>query len=481
MRVLITGGTGFIGRALVPLLHSRGHSVVVVTRSNALAHSRLGGEIETVAAGSTEVLIAALERCDAVVNLAGEPIAGARWTAKRRRALWDSRVGLTRRLVDVLAATRRRPRVLVSGSAVGYYGDRGEEPLGEGARPGSDYLARLCQAWEVEALRASDLGMRVVTLRTGVVLGRDGGALGKMLLPFRWGVGGPLGSGRQYLPWIHLHDLARIIAEALVDERFHGPVNGVAPTPVTNREFAKALGKAVNRPAVCPVPTAVLRAVLGESSIVLIGSQRADAARLRQLAFPFEFATLDAALADIIGGSPVVVGPVSATNPADSVDTVTGRQYLASRRPRYELKTTTTVAAPIEETFAFFSCAENLGLLTPAAMRFSLVGGAPAIAEDAAMEYRMRVGPVPIRWRSRIVGWRADGFVDFQEKGPYRSWWHEHSFRSAGTSTVMEDRVCYTPPFGPLGRLVNWLFIAPKLRSIFQYRADVIRLRFGAP
>ena len=141
----------------------------------------------------------------------------------------------------------------------------------------------------------------------------------------------------------------------------------------------------------------------------------------------------------------------------------------------------TTLDASLEETFAFFSHAENLGMLTPAGMRFSIVTPAPAIVEDTAIEYRMRIGPVPITWRSRIVCWRpSERFVDLQEKGPYRSWWHEHSFRSIGSATVMEDRVCYAPPFGLIGRLVNWMFIAPTLRGIFQYRADVIRLRFGA-
>jgi ligand-binding SRPBCC domain-containing protein len=368
--------------------------------------------------------------------------------------------------------------VLVSGSAVGYYGDRASEVLSEDAAPGNDFLAQLCRDWEAAAHPAEGLGLRVVMLRTGVVLGRDGGALAQMLPPFRLGAGGPVGSGRQYLPWIHLHDLVAIIAAALVDERVRGPVNGVAPEPVTSREFATALGRALHRPAILPTPAFALRVIFGEAATVLLGSQRVEPAALGRLGFSFAFPTLEGALANILGGPPVAVRPLQ--GPTDAYGSASGTRYLEKHRPTYELRTTTMVKAPLAETFAFFSEAENLGMLTPSAMRFSIKGRAPAVGEDATIEYRLRIGPVPITWRSRIVGWmpRA-GFVDFQERGPYGSWWHEHSFRPVGSSTLMEDRVCYAPPFGLVGRIINRMFIVPTLRRIFQYRADAIRLRFG--
>jgi hypothetical protein len=479
MRVLVTGATGFIGRALVPVLRREGHSVVAWVRSEAQARARLGAEVELQPASSGIAgLTAALEQCDAVVNLAGEPIMGGRWTAARRRVLRDSRVAFTGQLVEALRAAPRRPRVLVSGSAVGYYGDRAGELLAEDAAPGSDFLAKLCGDWESAAKPAENLGLRVVTLRTGVVLGRDGGALAQMLPPFRLGAGGPVGSGRQYLPWIHLHDLVAIIAAALVDERVSGPVNGVAPEPVTSREFAGALGRALHRPAILPAPALALRVLFGEAAAVLLASQRAQPAVLRRLGFSFAFPTLEEALADVLGGPPVTVRPLR--GPAEAYGSASGSRYLQKHRPTYELRTSTMVKASLAETFAFFSEAENLGMLTPSAMRFSITRRAPAVGEDAAIEYRLRVGPVPITWRSRIVSWmpRA-GFVDFQERGPYGSWWHEHSFRPVGSATLMEDRVCYAPPFGLLGRSINRLFIVPALRRIFRYRADAIRLRFG--
>jgi len=479
MTVLVTGATGFIGRALVPALRREGHSVVAWTRSEAVARARLGAEIVTVdATGGRDALIAALERSDAVINLAGEPILAGRWTASRRRGLGDSRVGLTEALADAIGAARRRPRVLVSGSAVGYYGDRADEVLTEQSKPGEDFLAELCQQWETAAERADAHGVRVVQLRTGVVLGRDGGALARMLPAFRMGLGGPIGSGQQYWPWIHLHDLVALIVAAMTDERIRGPVNAVAPRPVTSHEFAVALGRAMDRPVLLPVPRLALRAIFGEAAAVLLDSQRVDPAVLRQHGFTFMFPTVDQALRDLLGGPPVAVRPL--TGPTDAARRETGSGYLRKRPPVYELRTTTILNAPLDEAFAFFSKAENLGMLTPAAMRFSISGEVPEIGEGTMIDYRLRVGPVPIAWQSRIADWLPGvRFVDQQERGPYRSWYHEHSFRAEGTSTVMEDRVYYAPPLSLLGRLANRVFIVPTLRRIFQYRADVIRLRFG--
>jgi uncharacterized protein (TIGR01777 family) len=468
MRVLVTGATGFIGRALVPRLQRGGHDVVVWARSETRARGLLGAAVEIVPTGAgDEALVQALERCDAVVNLAGEPLMGGRWTAARRKILERSRVALTEDLVRAIGAATRRPRVLISGSAVGYYGDRGDEPLAETSRAGDDFLAELCLKWEAAAQEAEALGPRVVLLRTGVVLGKAGGALAKMLPPFAFGVGGPVGSGRQYLPWIHLHDLVNVIAEALVDERYRGPVNGVAPQPATSRAFARALGRALHRPAIVPLPAFALKAVFGEAASVLLGSQRVEPRVLEAHEFTFEFPSLAGALENIVGGAPVMIVPAT-SRPA------------AAAAALYELRTNTVVDASLEETFAFFSKAANLGVITPPAMRFSIQGPIPPMAQGALIDYRVHVGPLPVRWRTRITAWEpGQRFVDLQEVGPYRFWWHEHSFHAEGPRTVMEDRVFYAPPLGILGRMANRVFIVPTLKKIFQYRGDVIRLRFG--
>jgi uncharacterized protein (TIGR01777 family) len=478
MRVFIAGATGFIGRALVPRLHREGHTVVAWVRSEQRARNVLGAEVETL---STSVdlpeLARTLAECDAVVNLAGEPLMGGRWTDARRRLLESSRIDVTERIVHALATARRRPAVLVSGSAVGYYGDRGADTLDEMSPPGRDFLASLCQRWETAALEAEALGIRVVRLRTGVVLGRDGGALASMLPAFRIGAGGPVGSGKQYFPWIHLHDLVGIIAAALGDERYAGAINGVAPEQATSRDFARALGRALRRPAFLPLPALALRAIFGEAAVVLLASQRVAPRALQALGYRFAFPLLDGALEDILGGTAVSIAPVNGrVSPVEPAS----RRYLEGRPPAYELRTTTTLDVPLETAFRFFSQAENLGALTPPAMGFAIDGRPPVVAEGATIDYRLRVGPVPIRWRTLIASFEPGRrFVDLQAAGPYHTWWHEHSFRADGRRTIMEDRVYYTPPLGVLGRMANRLFIVPTLRRIFQYRGDVIRLRFG--
>jgi uncharacterized protein (TIGR01777 family) len=300
MRIFITGATGFIGRALVLRLQRDGHALSALVRDVQRARSRIGADVALVAADAdNDEFAEALLHADAVVNLAGEPLIG-RWTARRRARMFDSRVRLTERLVAAMRATGTPPRVLVSGSAVGYYGDRGDEVLTEENPPGDDFLAELCSEWERAAFGAEHLGVRVLTVRTGIVLGRDGGALAKLLTPFRLGVGGRLGGGRQYMPWIHLHDYVDVISAALADERYSGAVNATAPAPVTNREFTRALGAAVRRPAFLPVPGLALKAALGEASTVLLASQRALPKRLEELGFGFRFSTIDPALADIV-------------------------------------------------------------------------------------------------------------------------------------------------------------------------------------
>jgi uncharacterized protein (TIGR01777 family) len=409
----------------------------------------------------------ALTGCDGVVNLAGEPIIWKRWTTARRALIEQSRVQLTESLIDAIAAAGARPRVLVSGSAVGFYGDRAHELLTERSAHGNDFLANLCVRWESAARKAEDLGTRMVPLRMGIVLGRAGGALEQMLRPFRIGLGGPIGSGGQYVPWIHLHDLVEIVATGLIDDTHQGPVNCVAPEEATSRQFARVLGRALNRPAILPVPALALKARFGEAATVILSSQRVEPGELTTRGFKWKLPTLEAALDDVVHdrAAAIVDRSASANSASDA---------------RYELRTNAVLEAPIDETFAFFSRAENLGLLTPAAMKFSIQGEAPPMQAGSTIAYRLALGPLPVAWRTRIAEWEPGrSFIDMQDAGPYKFWRHQHTFHRDGPRTVMEDRVWYTPPFGLLGRIAHRFFIAPALRRIFQYRSDVIRLRFG--
>jgi uncharacterized protein (TIGR01777 family) len=306
MRIAVTGATGLIGAKLVADLRADGAEVTALSRDPERARAQLQrdapGALRAFAWDplAESAPAAALEGRDAVVHLAGENIA-QRWSARAKRALRDSRVLGTRNLLAGLRALGeeaggQRPAALVSGSAIGYYGAHGEEPLDEDAPPGSDYLAQLCVEWEAQAFAARELGMRVAAIRTGVVLDRGGGALAKMLPPFRLGLGGPIAGGRQYVSWIHPDDHVGIVRAALADERWSGPVNATAPAPVTNRELAHALGRALHRPALLPVPGVALGALYGEMAQVVTTGARVLPARALVLGYEFRYPQLAGAL-----------------------------------------------------------------------------------------------------------------------------------------------------------------------------------------
>jgi uncharacterized protein len=317
VKVAVTGASGPIGSALVGELVGRGDEVTVLTRDPDRARGKLprsepqsdseqpkdGGDSSSVQLMRWDLMrepapAQALAGRDAVVHLAGEPVA-QRWSEQAKRAIRDSRVIGTRNLLEGLRAMDAgvRPQVLISSSAIGYYGARGPEPIDEEAPAGGDFLAQVCVAWETEASAVvTELGMRAVQVRTGVVLDRAGGALAKMLPPFRLGVGGPVAGGRQYVAWIHRDDLVAMMLTALDDERWTGPVNATAPEPVTNRELSHALGRALHRPAVMPVPELALRALYGEMAEIVTTGVRAVPAKALVLGYEFAHPTLDEAL-----------------------------------------------------------------------------------------------------------------------------------------------------------------------------------------
>ena len=298
LRVVVTGATGLIGPQLVAELLSSGAQVTVLTRDPERARAKLG-EVMAVAWDpmAEQAPVEALSGRDAVVHLAGEPVA-QRWSADAKRAIRESRVTGTRNLLAGLAAVEdaERPGTLVSSSAIGYYGPHGEEPLDEDAPPGADFLAQVCVEWEAEAARASELGVRVVQVRTGIVLDAAGGALGKMLTPFRLGVGGPVAGGRQYMSWIHADDVVGMMLTAIEDERWSGPINATAPEPVTNAAFSSALGRALHRPSLLPVPGFALRALYGEMAEIVTTGARAVPAKPLVLGYEFRHAQLEPAL-----------------------------------------------------------------------------------------------------------------------------------------------------------------------------------------
>jgi uncharacterized protein len=290
--IVIAGGSGFLGRKLAGRLEREGHRTITLSRRPSGGENQIAWQPD----GSPGALPRHLEGVDAVVNLAGENLADARWTTARKSALRNSRILSTRTLVRAVSACAKPPRVFVSGSAIGYYGPRGDEVVTESAPPGTDFLAGICVEWEKEARMVESPSTRLAIVRTGIALDRDGGALAKMLLPFRLGLGATLGTGDQYMPWIHADDWTAIVSWLVQNDRATGPFNATAPAPVTNRTFTRTLGRVLHRPAVLHAPAFLLRAAMGEMASMILTGQRLLPACAEQLGFRFTHRALEPAL-----------------------------------------------------------------------------------------------------------------------------------------------------------------------------------------
>ncbi len=297
MNVMVTGGTGFIGSVLCKRLLAEDHAVTVLTRDRRRVQQRVNGQIR---------LIESLKELpdestpEMIVNLAGLSLGSGRWTKELKQTFISSRVGVTQQLIDYIAHVRSPPRLLISGSAVGYYGARGDEVLTEDATPGQEYQADLCQAWETEALKAENYGVRVCLLRSGVVLGKGGGALSSLLPQFRLGLGGHVGNGKQWMSWIHIDDLINIVLHLMVNESLQGPFNATTPNPETNRDFASKLGAALHRPAIMWAPGWAMRLLVGEMAHLYITGQKVIPKRLLESGYKFRYPELSLALSEIL-------------------------------------------------------------------------------------------------------------------------------------------------------------------------------------
>lgn len=306
MKVAVTGATGFVGTRLVERLQAEGHTVVVLTRNPERAQRTFPKasfpNVELVAytplkSGDWQGAIAG---CDGVVNLAGEPIAEGRWSPERRQAIMDSRKVGTEKIVEAIAQANPKPSVLVNSSAIGYYGTSETATFDETSASGSDFLAQVCRAWEAEAEKVRETGARLVILRTGIVLGKEGGALAKMLTPFQLFAGGPLGSGRQWVSWIHREDLVSLILQALTHPQLNGTLNATAPHPVRMGEFCENVGQVLNRPSWLPVPEVALVALLGDAATIVLEGQQVLPQRTQEQGFQFQFPELKPALQNIL-------------------------------------------------------------------------------------------------------------------------------------------------------------------------------------
>ena len=299
MKILMSGASGLVGSAVASALSARGDRIIQLVRSSVKDTER--EVLWNPQKGIDDT--SALEGLDACIHLAGEPIAEGRWTEEKKRRIRESRVEGTRVLAGALARLKRKPSVLLSASAIGYYGDRGDELLTEESAPGDDFLAKVCREWEEATAEAAQAGIRVANMRFGVILSSKGGALQKMLTPFKLGVGGKLGSGRQYMSWIAIDDVVGAILQLLGKEAVRGPVNVVAPNPATNSEFTRALGEALSRPTLFPIPKFAVRLAFGEvADLALLASQRVEPVRLKESGYVFKYPELTGALKHILSG-----------------------------------------------------------------------------------------------------------------------------------------------------------------------------------
>jgi uncharacterized protein (TIGR01777 family) len=295
MNVLITGGRGFIGRSLSRKLRDSGYNVVITTRKQSDSEEELTWNTHDLMPPET------MSRFTTVVNLVGDPVAPARWTEEKKERILSSRVKSTRALVDSMRSINPRPNVFISASAIGYYGPHGDDYVTEDTPPASDFLADVCAQWEAEALKAGEMGVRVVIIRIGAVLELDGGALPTMAIPFKFFVGGPIGEGKQWFSWIHRDDVVGMIHYALENETVSGPLNATAPNPVTNREFSTALGRVLHRPSCFAVPGFLLKLTLGELGSVMLTGQRVIPEKALKTGYRFKFPDVNDALRAIYG------------------------------------------------------------------------------------------------------------------------------------------------------------------------------------
>lgn len=457
-KLLMTGATGMIGNALGQRLVQEGYEIHVLTRDpkRAAVWQAYPAKFFAWDSQQSQTDPAAFEGVQTIIHLAGEPVAGRRWSAERKKQILESRVKGTQNLLTAYKKSGSSSlKTVISASAIGFYGDRGDEILTEQSPAGSGYLADVCQKWENALFENLPQGARGAAIRIGVVLSKRGGALAELIPIFEKGLGGPIGSGKQWMSWIDLEDLVCLFLEAVKDSAYSGVFNGVAPNPVQNIEFAKKLGTALGKPAWIKTPRVALEVALGEMSQVILASQKVSAHQVLAQGFKFKFSKLEEAFAANFG------------------------ELL--QKGEQEFFAEQWIPKKVEEVFPFFSEAKNLEQLTPPWLKFEVLRkSTPEIQEGTLIDYQLKIKGFPAKWQSRIEEWVPNQkFVDIQVKGPYAKWHHTHQFIPMAGGTLLRDRVIFKVPMGILGQMAVGKLIQNDVRSIFEYRRKAIWERFG--
>jgi uncharacterized protein (TIGR01777 family) len=457
VRILMTGATGLIGRELGKTLAVRGDTLVCLVRDVQGDRRRLPFPATCFEWDHRrEVPAEALSGVDAIVHLSGEPVAEKRWTNEQKRLILDTRVLGTRRLVQAVRSHGPDVKSFVHGSAIGFYGDRGDATLTAASTKGTGFLADVVEAWEAELhpLTEGRPQVRTAIVRTGIVLARQGGALAKMLPMFRQSAAGRLGSGAQWMSWIHIDDIVRLFLHAL-DTQAAGVLEGVAPEPATNRDFTKSLCRSLRVFENAPAPAVAIKALFGEMGGIVLESAKVEPRHALASGFRYRFESIDRALDDLLL-------PLQG-----STREKVSEQWLPH--------------AP-EEIWPYFCDEGNLEELTPGFLNFEVLGKSTReIGEGTLIDYRLKLNGIPLGWQSRIENWEpARRFVDTQVKGPYSYWRHAHEFIPLAKGTLMRDVVHYRLPLGWLGSAVAGWKVEAQVDQIFSYRSTKIAERFAS-
>ena len=458
MKYLITGATGFIGRKLIEELMLNGHNDIhILTRNSNSSKKQIPFPVKHFEwdIDAQKIDLKAFQDRDIVIHLAGASIAGSRWTDSYKEKMLESRIKPLNLLIKCIQEHNISVQKFISASAIGIYGDRGEENCTESSKSGDDFLATVCKNWEETLHQAELRAIKTHSVRIGLVLGKDGGALPLMLPAFKAGIAGKLGSGNQYMSWIHINDLVKIFRFVSEENIQNKIINAVSPNPKTNKEFTKTLGKILGRPTIFAAPAPALKLILGEMSDLLLKGQKVIPNILKDNNFNFTFPNLDAAFIDIL---------------------------------KYDLKGETNLIQyqylphPPQDIFDFFQDEKNLEKLTPNFLGFKVLGkSTDQIKTGTFIDYKLSVHGIPLKWKTEILEFTVnERFIDNQVKGPYNKWFHIHEFIPLGNGTLMIDNVTYKEPFGCLGKIVSGPFVKKDVKTIFNYRRKVIDKIYSA-
>lgn len=441
MRILITGASGFVGTQLGKALVREGHDLMVITRNPASSDFPFPAEIYS---WKDELP----KEIDAVIHLAGESIAGKRWSAKRKKEILESRTGSTEDLIQKLKKTGSRPKIVIAASAIGFYGNRADEWLTESSSSGQGFLAETCIAWEKSTSQFESICDRLVQIRIGIVLERTGGALAEMLPIFKRGVGGVLGSGNQWMSWIHLDDLLGLLLFSLKDSKVQGIWNAVAPNPVTNRDFTKTLAQTLRCRSFLPAPSMALKVVLGEMSSLLLDSQRVKE-RFSDAGYSFRYPTLESALLAIC-------------------QNVERKRGLLTQEHRAE----TWIETDVAKAFQFFSDTKNLERITPPEYELKVLSQSTVKPkEGTTFEYAMKCKGIQVKCKSHVMEWMENHkMASTHEKGPYAFWYHSLQFEKLKNGTLLVEKVLYRWKYGFFGEMFCQTALRSHLIEIFRYR-----------